>query len=174
MPEEDAHNEGPGLIRNARPGDLPAIVAIYNAAIPGRMATADTEPVTVGAREPWYLEHAPDRHPLFVREHRDQVVGWLSLSPFYGRPAYAATAEVSVYVDPGSHRKGHGTALLKEALQRAPEIGLETLLAFVLGHNRPSLLLFEKLGFSEWGRLPQVARLDGVDRDLSILGRRVA
>ena len=30
-------------IRHAQPDDLPAIVAIYNASIPGRMATADTE-----------------------------------------------------------------------------------------------------------------------------------
>jgi len=33
------------MIRDARAHDLPAIVAIYNAAIPGRMATADTDPV---------------------------------------------------------------------------------------------------------------------------------
>ena len=35
------------IIRDAREADLPAIVAIYNATIPERMATADTEPVSV-------------------------------------------------------------------------------------------------------------------------------
>ena len=34
-------------IRDATEADLPAIVALYNATIPGRMVTADTEPVTV-------------------------------------------------------------------------------------------------------------------------------
>jgi len=38
-------------IRHASAADLPAVVAIYNAAIPGRMSTADTEAVTVAQRE---------------------------------------------------------------------------------------------------------------------------
>jgi phosphinothricin acetyltransferase len=42
------------LIRHAQKADLPAIVAIYNAAIPGHLATADTEPVTVDSREDWF------------------------------------------------------------------------------------------------------------------------
>ena len=33
------------MIRVAAEADLPAIVAIYNASVPERMATADTEPV---------------------------------------------------------------------------------------------------------------------------------
>src|SRR5437773_2631091 len=37
----------PMTVRDATEADLPAIVAIYNAAIPGRTATADLEPVTV-------------------------------------------------------------------------------------------------------------------------------
>jgi phosphinothricin acetyltransferase len=53
-------------------------------------------------------------------------------------------------------------------------MGLETLLAFVFAHNEPSVALFERLGFSRWGHLPRVARLDGVERDVLILGRRVA
>ena len=33
---------------------------------------------------------------------------------------------------------------------------------------------FERLGFARWGELPRVAVLDGVERDLIIIGRRVA
>ena len=36
--------------RNAIWEDLPEIVAIYNSTIPGRMVTADTEPVTVASK----------------------------------------------------------------------------------------------------------------------------
>ncbi len=161
------------MIRDAQPEDLPAIVAIYNAAIPGRMASADTEPVSVGARQPWYVEHSPDRFPLWVTEREGKVIGWISLSPFYGRPAYARTSEVSVYVHPSSHRKGHATTLLAEAARRSPALGLDTLLAFVFAHNEPSLRLFEKAGFERWGRLPRVAELDGIRRDLLILGRHL-
>lgn len=41
-------------IRHATETDLPAIVAIYNAAIPSCMATADLEPVSVESRLPWF------------------------------------------------------------------------------------------------------------------------
>ena len=148
------------MIRDALPTDLPAIVAIYNAAIPGRLASADTEPVTVGARQPWFIEHSPTRYPLWVLEQDGQVVAWLSLSPFYGRPAYSKTAEVSVYVSPHLHRRGLGTSLLQEAIRRGPSIDKNTFLAFIFGHNVPSIRLFEKVVFTQWGKLPQVAVLD--------------
>ena len=48
-------------IRDATEADLPSIVAIYNAAIPGRTATADTEPVSVAQRLAWFREHDPAR-----------------------------------------------------------------------------------------------------------------
>ena len=38
-------------IRHAQAADLPAIVAIHHPSIPGHMATAHTEPVTVAKRE---------------------------------------------------------------------------------------------------------------------------
>jgi len=84
-------------IRDAREADLARIVAIYNEAVPGRRATADTEPVSVQS----------------------------------------------------------------------------TLLAFVFGHNEPSVRLFEAHGFTRWGHLPRVATLDGREADLLILGRRL-
>jgi phosphinothricin acetyltransferase len=161
------------VIRDAREEDLPAVVEIYNASIPGRMATADTEPVSLEARRAWFHEHAPDRHPLWVFEREGEIAGWLSFGPFYGRPAYAATAEISVYVAPRRQRQGVATALLREAIGRAPSLHLSTLLGFVFAHNAPSVALFHRFGFREWGHLPEVAELDGAKRDLLILGRHV-
>jgi phosphinothricin acetyltransferase len=160
-------------IRNATEADLPAIVAIYNAAIPGRMATADTQPVTAERRRVWFHEHDPNARPLWVAVQDEAIVGWLSFQSFYGRPAYHATAEVSVYVTPALQRKGIGNALLAKAVAQAPRLGLKTLLGFIFAHNDASLRLFEKFGFERWGVLPRVAELDGVDRDLIIVGRRV-
>ncbi len=161
------------MVRDARFEDLPAIVAIYNAAIPGRMATADLDPVSVESRRAWFEEHTPSRHPLWVVEQEGAVRAWLSFQPFYGRPAYHATAEVSVYVAPQCHRMGYGRRLLSEAIRRAPTLGLRTLLAFIFGHNAPSLALFRGFGFQDWARLPNVAELEGVERDLLILGLRL-
>ena len=59
-------------LRDATQADLPAIVAIYNQTIPGRMVTADLGPVSVEQRQVWFAAHSPDKHPLWVAE-RDIV-----------------------------------------------------------------------------------------------------
>lgn len=161
-------------IRDARDVDLPAIVAIYNAAIPGRLATADTEPVSVDSRRQWFREHTPESRPLWVMEVDGAIIGWLSLTSFYGRPAYHATAEVSIYVSPAHRRTGVARTLLERAIHRGSALGLHTLVGYIFAHNAPSLQLFEGCGFQRWGHLPRIAELDGVERDLVIVGRRLA
>ena len=61
------------------------------------------------------------------------------------------------------------------ALRRfaAPALGIATVLGFIFAHNGPSIRLFETQGFSRWGLLPRVCEMDGVERDVAILGRRV-
>ena len=78
-----------------------------------------------------------------------------------------------VYTLPAAQRRGVGKSLLAHALAAAPALRIRTVLAFVFAHNAPSIALFEKAGFAPWGELPRVAELDGVERDLAILGRRV-
>lgn len=159
-------------IRHATPADLEEIVAIYNASIPGRMATADLAPVSVADRRQWFADFDPASRPLFVScDAAGRPLAWLSLRSFYGRPAYDETVEVGIYTAPRAQRHGHGRALLTHALSRAPALRITTLLAFTFAHNTPSLTLFRGAGFAEWGSLPGVAKLHGVRRDLVILGR---
>jgi phosphinothricin acetyltransferase len=160
-------------IRNATIDDLPVIVAIYNTAIPTYRVTADLTPVSVASRQPWFAEHSPDHRPLWVAQDGDQVVGWMSLSSVYGRPAYEKTCEVSIYLAPDRCGRGLGTQLLQHCLEQAPRVGVTTLLGLIFGRNAPSLRLFAKMGFQQWGCLPRVAELAGVEHDLVILGRRV-
>ena len=167
MPEHSAH-------RTAIRSDLPQIVEIYNSTIPSRIVTADTEPVSVESRVQWFEEHTPNRRPLWVVEDAGRIAAWLSFSAFYGRPAYAKTAEVSVYVHEAFRKRGFGSQLLAQALAHAPTFGVDTLLGFIFGHNELSLALFRRFGFRPWGELPKVALLDGVERDLIIVGRRIA
>jgi L-amino acid N-acyltransferase YncA len=165
--------------RLARRDDLPVIVDIYNSTIASREVTADTEPVSVASREAWFAEHTPERRPLWtIHDAADTsdnpaVIGWMSYSNFYGRPAYAGTAELSIYIDEAWRGKGIGKYCLEEAIAFAPEIKVHTLLGFIFGHNVPSLALFRKFGFETWANFPRVANLDGIERDLIILGKRV-
>lgn len=165
------------LLRPATGADLPAIVEIYNSTIPSRMVTADMEPVTVEARQPWFAAHQNPSRPIWVLGDRDSpgaVCAWLSFDPFYGRAAYDGTAMIALYVASSHRRRGIGRHLLREAIARAPQLGLHTLLGYIFGHNEPSLRLFASHGFARWGHLPRIAVLDGMERDLIIVGRRIA
>ncbi|MCC5615763.1 N-acetyltransferase family protein [Nostoc sp. CHAB 5836] len=161
-------------IRHATETDLPTIVAIYNAAIPSRMATADLEPVSVESRLAWFKGRSPSQRPLWVTEVDGVIAGWLSFQSFYGRPAYSKTAEISIYIAPNFHQRGLGGQLLAQAISESPRLGLKTLVCFIFAHNQPSLKLFETFGFQRWGHLPKIAELDSVERDLVIMGLRIS
>lgn len=161
-------------IRHATEADFERIVEIYNASVPGRLATADLTPVTAASRRTWFDAHKPETHPLIVAVNDDgAVMGWGSVSVFYGRIAYRHTAEISVYIAPEFGRRGVGAALTREIVARCPGLKIKTLLAYIFGHNGPSIALFEKFGFVKWGHLPRIADMDGVERDLVIYGLRV-
>lgn len=161
--------------RDAVQADLATIVAIYNATIASRMVTADTEPVSVESRQQWFNEHNGDRRPLWMIEDETKaVVGWVSFQSFYGRPAYNATVEISIYLDPAQRGKGMGKAILQYCITEAPKLGIKTLLGFIFAHNEPSLKLFRQAGFQDWANLPNIALLDNQEQGLKILGKRIA
>ncbi|MCU7550527.1 GNAT family N-acetyltransferase [Chitinophagaceae bacterium LB-8] len=161
--------------RDAHLNDLPGIVSIYNATIPGRMVTADLEPVSVKSRMDWFYEHTPERRPLWVIEDdQSEMLGWVSFQDFYGRIAYIATAEISIYIDAAHQRKGIGKQALQYAMDQCAGLQIKTLLGFIFAHNEPSLQLFYQLGFEDWAMLPNIANLDGIERSLKIVGKRVS
>lgn len=162
------------MIRQATEADLPTIVEIYNSTIPYRLATADLNPVSVASKKSWFSDRDWSTRPLWVWEKDNNVAGWLSFQSFYGRPAYGHTAEVSIYVASTYRRQGIGKQLLQQAIVQSPKFKLNTLLGFIFAHNQPSLKLFEQYQFSQWGYLPKIAELDGIERDLVIVGRRIS
>ncbi|WP_027723376.1 GNAT family N-acetyltransferase [Maridesulfovibrio zosterae] len=160
-------------MRDAERIDLSRIVEIYNAAVPTRFATADTDKVSVEEKREWFEKHVPGKRPLLVHEEGGQIIGWLSFESFYGRPAYDYTAEISIYIDPAHCSNGVGTRLMQEAIELTPKLGLKTVVGYIFSHNELSIGLFKKFGFEEWGRLPYIAEMDGEEYSLSILGRRI-
>jgi L-amino acid N-acyltransferase YncA len=153
--------------------DLNAIVSTYNSTIPGRMVTADLEPVRAMDKLQWFNAHNKKSRPLWRVNCNAEYAGWMSFSSFYGRPAYDGTVEVSIYLEEKFRGKGVGKACLDKAIQDAPKMKIHTLLGFIFGHNDASLKLFYQFNFQKWAQLPGVANMDGVMRDLVILGRKV-
>ncbi len=101
------------------------------------------------------------------------AVAWYAGRPVEGLKTEPAGNDFVAGVTYTLQRQGIGRALLARAVERAPLLGLKTLLGFIFGHNEASLHLFESFGFERWAVLPAVAELDGIERDLIILGRRI-
>ncbi|CUS25453.1 sortase related acyltransferase [Paucilactobacillus oligofermentans DSM 15707 = LMG 22743] len=156
----------------ATQNDLPKIVQIYNQAVPTRQSTADLEPVTVADRQAWFDSHNQQHRPLWLIKADGNTVGWISLADFYGRIAYDHTVEISIYLD--TDYRGHhlGTQALKFVESQTGNFEIKTILAYVFGHNHPSQKLFKQFNYEQWAFLPEIAEMDGINRDLVILGKK--
>jgi phosphinothricin acetyltransferase len=161
-------------IRDATEADLPTIVDIYNQSIPAGWSTADTEPIAVAGRVGWFRTFDPARRPIWVAEVDGRVVATAYLSSFYaGRPAYDATAEVSVYVATAYHRRGIGRRLKQWVIEQCPRLGVTTLLSMHFDHNDATRRINESLGFERLGHLTEIAVVQGQKRGLVISALRI-
>lgn len=154
--------------------DLEKIVATYNSTISQRMATADLEPVTMESKQQWFNEHNAENRPLWIITYKNEYVGWMSFSSFYGRPAYNQTAELSLYLEEKARCKGFGKQCLQKAIDSCSKLNIKTLLGFIFDHNEPSLKLFYNMGFEKWAHLPNIANMIDCERGLVIVGKRMS
>jgi len=77
-------------VRDATLEDLSAIIEIYNSTIPSRIVSADTEPVSVEQRLPWFHEHDPARRPIRVTTRHATLAEPASSRIAAGRPGTVA------------------------------------------------------------------------------------
>ena len=68
-------------------------------------------------------------------------------------------------IGPMANERGRGPV--------APQHGVHALLGHIFGHRVPRLRLLAAMGFAPRAHLPRVAALDGVERGLVVVGRRV-
>lgn len=161
-------------IRTATSGDWESVVRIYNEAIDTRISTADTKHVTIESRKGWLNQHLEENYPIFVNETEAIITGWCSLSPYrYGRAAFDKTAEISYYISREHRGKGVGTLLVEHTVSQCSRLGIDALVAILLGSNKPSINLLRKFQFEEWGRLPEIAEIDGNHYDHLYMGKRL-
>lgn len=157
------------IIRRAVADDLAAMTAIYNEAIPTTTATFDTQPKSVTERQSWFEAHQTARHPIMVAEQAGRVVGWASLSQWSPRPAYADTAEISIYVAAPQRGQGLGKRLMAVTLEAGQTAGLHTVLARVAGGNAGSIRLHEQFGFQLVGVMREVGFKFGQRLDIHLM-----
>lgn len=178
-------NEG-FTVQRAKKEDLPAILTIYNQSIAGKQATANLTPVTCAERQDWFDEHLNSAtRPIYivravvegaevsVEETVSPIVAWGSFSDLYTRPAYHISTEISIYLHQEYHGQGLGSLLTRWMLTQAPSLGIHNVVALIFAHNQPSLGLFRKLGFEQWGYMPKVCDMEGFIADVVMLGKAV-
>ena len=142
-------------VREAVRSDAGAIADIYNHAVLTTTASFDVEPVTAEDRQRWLAGRAP-QHIVLVAEEDGAVVGWGALSPYSERRAYAATAEVSVYVGEGHRGRGIGRTLTSALIEHARLAQLHTLLARICTENAGSIAMVAAQGFTDAGTMREV------------------
>jgi phosphinothricin acetyltransferase len=155
-------------IRPAAEGDLESVREIYNDAILNTVATFDTVAKSPEDMKMWFRDHMP-RYPVFVAELDGRIVGWASLSRWSDRPAYADTAEVSVYVEEGHRGKHIGHDLLDALIKAGRERNFHTLVSRIVQGSDVSIRLHAALGFASVGVLREAGRKFGRLLDVTIM-----
>lgn len=176
----------PFVVERASQNDLSEILAIYNQSIAGKQATANLTNVTCEERAAWFDEHLNSAtRPIYVvravataGESAEQtasapIVAWGSYSDLYARMAYHISSEISIYLHQDYHGQGLGSSLMRWMMTQAPSLGINNIVALVFAHNQPSLGLFRKFGFEQWGYMPKVCDMEGFIADVVMLGKAV-
>lgn len=155
------------ITRTARLTDMEDILRIYNYEVRQGTATFDVNPKTIEERLPWFYAHNVDNHPLIVAESDGKAVGYASLSEYREKEAYAATVELSVYVDPEYRRKGIARRLIADILAEArSREDIHTVISVITGGNEASIALHEEFGFTYCGTIREVGKKFGCLLDI--------
>jgi L-amino acid N-acyltransferase YncA len=148
------------VLRPATAADAEAICRVYNQGIEDRIATLETELRTPEERRQWLAARGP-RHPVYVAEAEETVVGWSSLNVYNPRPAYQYVSDFSIYIERGWRGKGVGRRLLEHLVEQARALGYHKMMLSAFPFNASGVALYERMGFTRAGVFHEMGQLDG-------------
>ena len=134
-------------IRSATAADAAAIAEIYNHYITETVVTFEVEPLTVAEMSRRIEEIQSCSYPWLVAERGGSVMGYAYASQWHVRRAYRYSAEMTVYLAPGQQRRGVGTALYQQVIDKLTLDGFHTVIGGIALPNEASVALHEKFGF---------------------------
>jgi phosphinothricin acetyltransferase len=139
-------------LRDAAPGDLPAITAIYAHHVLHGTGTFEEHPPDEADMARRIAAVQDEGRPWLVAEENGQVLGFAYLTQYRPRSAYRYAGEDSVYVRDDIRGQGVGKALVAALLRRGEECGFRQVFA-VIGdsENVGSIGLHVSLGFRQIG-----------------------
>ncbi len=136
------------IIRDATPGDLPGILAIYNEVIATSTAVYALAPVTLEDRAQWLKAREKQGFPVLVAVDADEVLGFASYGEWRGAWAgYRYTVEHSVHIAAAHRGTGIGRQLMLRLIDTAQTTGLHVMIGGIDAENAASIKFHEQLGF---------------------------
>ena len=149
-------------IRDTVPEDLPELLAIYNYEVEHGVSTFDLNKKDMRQWREGYDDHMLGNRFILTAEVDGKAVGYSSLSEYRSKEAYAATTELSVYVDTAYRGRGIAKELIRRTVEKARENGnVHTIVSVITGGNRASIELHKKLGFTHCGTICEVGEKFG-------------
>lgn len=157
-------------IREMKPADAEAVLALYQAGLDGGNASFETSAPTWEAFDAGRL----DEHRFVAEQGHEprELLGWVAVTPVSPRPVYAGVVEHSIYVSPAAQGRGVGRALLRALIESTERAGIWTIQSGVFGENTASLALHRACGFRTVGVRSRVGRHGERWRDVVLLERR--
>lgn len=146
------------IVRNAVPGDAPAMAALLNAIIALGGTTAHQHPKTEAQVRAEYID-GPEALTCVVADEGGQVIGFQAVGVWPGLPE--GWGDIGTFVSPGLQARGTGAALFAATCAAAREKGLTTLNATIRADNVPGLAYYGRIGFTDYARDPDWALEDG-------------
>jgi len=161
-------------IRDSRPDDLAQVRAIYAHEVEHGTASFELTPPRLEAiarRREAVLDLGL---PHLVAVLGDRVAGFAYAGRYRPRPAYASTAEISVYVADWARRRGVGQALLGALVTRCERTDVRQLVAIIGDSTHAaSIALHAAAGFRHVGTLENVGYKLGRWLDSVIMQRSI-
>jgi phosphinothricin acetyltransferase len=156
-------------IRRAEPGDLPALLAIYNHYVVATPITFDIESRTLAQRREWFAQFSDrGRHQCFTAVAGGAPVGWSCSARFKEKEAYATSIETSVYCAPDLTGKGLGRRLYAALFDALKGEDIHRAYAGITLPNAASVGLHVAMGFRHIGTQSEVGRKFGKYWDVGL------
>jgi phosphinothricin acetyltransferase len=150
------------VIRRIVPGDLPALLEIYNHYVRETAITFDIEPHTMAQRQAWLNGFsASGRYQCFVAETGGQTVGWASSHRYNERAAYETTVASSIYLAPQATGKGLGRRLYATLLEALSCEDVHRVFGGITLPNEASVRLHRFFGYEPVGIYCEIGRKFG-------------
>ena len=148
-------DEGHASVRVAREDDAAAVAAIYAPYVLETAISFEETPPD-GEEMASRISATLRTHPFLVFEDGRRVIGYAYGSAHVPRAAYRWSANVSVYVEAGAHRRGVGRTLYRRLLAILRRQGFHSAFAGIALPNDKSIDLHEAMGFAHLGTYREV------------------